>query len=381
MPAKLTTEEFIRKSINVHGTRYDYSKVIYEGNRSHVIIICEKHGEFNQTPMNHLNKQGCPKCGRENVYITVPDTEDIFISKSINKHGSKYDYSHLSFSPNSKKVIIGCYVHGDFTQQKDSHIQGHGCPRCATEAHAGIKRKDVNSFIKEAVLKHGDMYDYSMVKYINNKEKIAIICPYHGVFHQTPSSHILQGSGCNKCVRENNGVLQRKSTENFIKDSISIHGNRYSYLKTEYICSWEKVIITCSIHGDFYVTPTNHLSGCGCVHCTKAGSPHIKKNWINRAGNKLGVFYIIHCFGNDESFYKMGITFNSLKNRYQSKTAMPYNYEVVRLTISSDKEYIWDLEKRFNNFKKQNQYYPKISFAGSSSECFSDYTYKKEKQE
>lgn len=61
-PVKLTTKEFIRRARQVHGNRYDYSKVKYEGSHKKVIIICREHGEFEQTPGNHIHGQNCRKC-------------------------------------------------------------------------------------------------------------------------------------------------------------------------------------------------------------------------------------------------------------------------------------------------------------------------------
>ena len=54
--------EFIKKADAVHGQRYDYSKVNYIGGRIKVKIICDIHGEFEQTPERHLNTKGCSKC-------------------------------------------------------------------------------------------------------------------------------------------------------------------------------------------------------------------------------------------------------------------------------------------------------------------------------
>lgn len=61
---KLTTKEFIERAKQVHGNKYDYSKTIYVNKRTKVCIICPIHGEFYQTPHNHVyQKQGCPECG------------------------------------------------------------------------------------------------------------------------------------------------------------------------------------------------------------------------------------------------------------------------------------------------------------------------------
>ena len=58
---KLTTEEFIKKAREVHGDKYDYSKVEYVDSKTKALIICKEHGEFWQRASNHLKGVGCPK--------------------------------------------------------------------------------------------------------------------------------------------------------------------------------------------------------------------------------------------------------------------------------------------------------------------------------
>lgn len=67
MPTKLTFEKFLERSKNKHGTKYDYSNVIYQNCDSKVKILCKKHQiEFLQTPYNHMNGfSKCPKCKTE----------------------------------------------------------------------------------------------------------------------------------------------------------------------------------------------------------------------------------------------------------------------------------------------------------------------------
>lgn len=57
-----TNEEFINKAKQIHGDKYDYSKVDYKGYDTRVCIICPQHGEFLQTPDSHLQGSGCQKC-------------------------------------------------------------------------------------------------------------------------------------------------------------------------------------------------------------------------------------------------------------------------------------------------------------------------------
>jgi len=61
-----TTEEFISKAKDIHGNKYDYSKVKYKNTNIKVKIICKKHGEFEQVASYHLSKHGCPNCVYKN---------------------------------------------------------------------------------------------------------------------------------------------------------------------------------------------------------------------------------------------------------------------------------------------------------------------------
>lgn len=62
MTNKFTTEEFIRRAREIHRDKYDYSKVEYKTTKIKVCIVCPKHGEFWQTPHQHLLGSGCPRC-------------------------------------------------------------------------------------------------------------------------------------------------------------------------------------------------------------------------------------------------------------------------------------------------------------------------------
>ena len=60
---KLTTDLFISKARKIHGSKYDYSKVVYKNSQTKIEIICPIHGSFFQKPNNHIHgKKGCTKC-------------------------------------------------------------------------------------------------------------------------------------------------------------------------------------------------------------------------------------------------------------------------------------------------------------------------------
>ena len=109
MSKKLTTEEFVKKTKNIHKNKYDYSLVDYKYSKLKVTIICPKHGEFEQIPNAHLMGQGCPKCGGTHKSTTIE-----FIQKAKLIHDKKYDYSLVDYFGSKSKVIIICNKHGNF---------------------------------------------------------------------------------------------------------------------------------------------------------------------------------------------------------------------------------------------------------------------------
>lgn len=124
--AKMTTEYFIEKSRKVHGDLFDYSKSNYTTGKNKIEIICRVHESFFQTPSDHYDSCGCPKCGG-----TVKMTSKTFIEKARVKHGDKYSYDLVDYKNSKGKVDIVCKIHGVFSQQSSSHLAGRDCPSCA----------------------------------------------------------------------------------------------------------------------------------------------------------------------------------------------------------------------------------------------------------
>jgi len=197
-----STDEFIARAKMIHPNNiYDYSKVKYRNRRSKVIIVCPKHGDFQQSPRNHLSGSGCGKCGG-----TQKSDTDEFIARAKMIHPNNiYDYSKVEYLDRRSKVIIVCPKHGDFQQTPDAHLRGKGslggsgCVQCGIESVTNDKRSSTDEFIAKAKLIHpNNIYDYSKVKYLDRRTKVIIVCPKHGDFQQSPSNH-LNGNGCRKC--------------------------------------------------------------------------------------------------------------------------------------------------------------------------------------
>ena len=114
MPKKLTTEEFISKAKEVHGNKYDYSKVEYVNNHTKVCIICPKHGEFWQTPNHHLLGHGCSKCKNEATSLRTkckirPKSRRLIYGVGINDLSETCSYKYLKSYHIWRQMLFRCY--------------------------------------------------------------------------------------------------------------------------------------------------------------------------------------------------------------------------------------------------------------------------------
>jgi hypothetical protein len=193
--------------------------------------------------------------------------KELFIEKSVIKHGDKYDYSLVEYINNKTKVKIICTEHGIFEQNPNNHINGQNCPECAKILKNNKQYSNLDNFIECAKNIHGDKYDYSLVEYVRAIKKVKIICRDHGVFEQQPNNH-LSGQNCPECGKIVKSKKLRLDFEEFIEKAKNIHGDKYDYSLVEYVTTSHKVKIICKKHNYcFESNSANHLSGSGCPKC------------------------------------------------------------------------------------------------------------------
>jgi len=121
------SKDFILKSQKIHNYKYNYDLTIYKNSREKVIIICPIHGEFEQTPSNHLySESGCEKCSRESHKLTSIKEERLCKIKKL--HEFRYEYNDLNIY--NGFINIYCQEHGTFSQLIYNHEYGHGCSLC-----------------------------------------------------------------------------------------------------------------------------------------------------------------------------------------------------------------------------------------------------------
>lgn len=211
----LKVPEFIKRSKDTHGDKYDYSKVHqFKRQRNEtVVIICPNHGEFKQNPYDHYSGSGCPKCW-ENIrseVLTIPWEE---VLKSFREtHGEKYSYNSEDYENSSSKLRINCPKHGEFLQDVNSHKHGQGCPKCGRERISEFLTTTWEEVLNSFREIHKDEYEYIKETYSLLETPMEMICSKHGKFKQTPKNH-RRGSGCPIC-KSSRG---EKEIEFFMRD-------------------------------------------------------------------------------------------------------------------------------------------------------------------
>jgi len=253
------TEDFIDNSKKIHGEKYNYSKVKYKNSTTKVEIICPEHGPFLQLPPSHLVGNGCDKCARQVQSQRQKLSQQEFISRLKKIHGEKYGFDKSIYTGRDGSTIISCPLHGDVEDKINGVLEGEGCPLCAGKRRTNDQIKSMIQNI------HGDLYDLSKVKFKNNETPITLVCQTHGDFQVKPESIFYQSTGCQKCNGHN------LSNEEWIERAKNVHHNKYTYDKFNYINAITKTIVTCTKHGDFSITPNDHInSGNGCPNCNES---------------------------------------------------------------------------------------------------------------
>ena len=257
MSHRKTNSQFIKEANIVHKQKYDYSKVEYIRAHSKVCIICPIHGDFWQTPNQHLKGYGCSKCGGNYKWTT-----EEWVVEASKKNNYLYSYENTHYVNKNTKVIVTCPIHGDFETIPYDHLCGHGCPKCVDKHHYTTEE-----WIEKANQVHLNKYDYSKTQYINSKTKVCIICPKHGEFWQIATNHLM-GIGCSTCG--NVSKIEEKVSRLLI--SLNIVNERQKHFQWLGLQSL-----------DFYLPKYNAAIEC-------QGIQHFKEN--GHFGGKIGLLEI-----------------------------------------------------------------------------------------
>ena len=279
MRSRLTLNEFVSRSKFKHRDQYDYSKVDYQGLYQKVIIICPEHGEFLQTPGNHLAGYKCKACA------ITKKTYSEYIKQCKTKYGDKFDYSlinqtNFDYYSRTPAPII-CSVHGQFTRTAKEHLHGKApCPSCGQENKSKkISKFDFELFVAAANNKYAHKFEYHTPSSKHQKwtDDLTVVCPEHGPFITSASDHLKRSVSCVPCYR----TQQLTPLNEWIKTCMDIHNGYYDYSKVIYTGYEAKVEIGCPKHGIFWQSANRHKSGARCPRCAKGGSSWGEQLWLD----------------------------------------------------------------------------------------------------
>ena len=210
---KKTNDEFIREATEIHGNKYDYSKVVYNGIFNKVTIICHIHGEFQQTARDHLRGHGCVKCSSEKLgkHKTEKAKAD-FIKKATEKTKGKYDLSEVEYVNAKTHIKVICHEkdicgneHGAFYITPSNLLSLYGCPKCGKISSALNKRLPYEKFQGLVDEKYGNgTYTVDRNSYNTNQYEIKVHCNIHDVdfFVNTRTFPRNNISKCPSCIKD-----------------------------------------------------------------------------------------------------------------------------------------------------------------------------------
>lgn len=204
----------------------------YINNKTKIKHKCNKCGNiYGQTPSNHLQGQGCPKCGiKKAINSRTGKTKKKTPEEYYNECKSKgYDLPIENYVKDNTKIKHRCNKGHIYKQIPSDHLQGRGCPICY-----GKKKKTSEEYYQECKSKGLDL---PIEDYKGAKIKIKHTCGKEHLYLQTPDMHSGKHQGCPIC-NESHG---EKYTRNYLdKNNIKyIPQKRFHDLKDKTYLSYD----------------------------------------------------------------------------------------------------------------------------------------------
>lgn len=140
----MTKDDFIKRSTDVHGNKYNYSLVAYSDCKTPVDIICPEHGVFRQRPEQHYKGHGCPICG----IVKSSSKRKLWTKDTITIEAQKYetqaDFKHGSGGAYMAAQRYGMLKYLHSLWKKDTKPRGYWTiEKCEEVAKLCINRREL----------------------------------------------------------------------------------------------------------------------------------------------------------------------------------------------------------------------------------------------
>ena len=285
-------KEWIEYCLALHNGAYDYSKTIFTGADSNVVITCKKHNlDFTQRAAGHKRGNRCPQCAKEAHKDELRSRRCLsspqFIAKVDKIHNGVYDYSETTYISHAHRIVVKCKIHGAFSIQPANHVVGDGCPKCSrSERGKANTRRAADSYpfdvfmsdVRKRNPNHLEKYEYDESSYSVSNEKIRIKClsctkrlGADQWFYQLKRAH-RAGSGCMSCgqIRTQESAFLGK--EEILRRLEKTHPGKFEYFESS-DGTWGRssyVQRKCNDCGDIrFQRIGSALSGSGCGKCSR----------------------------------------------------------------------------------------------------------------
>lgn len=225
MSKRITTEEWKKECIAIHGDEFDYTESVYINSKTLIEIRCKTHGIIKVNPNRHKKGSKCRRCYAEaNSPFKKGTLEELKVDFKI-VHGDRYNYDKLKdFKTQHDKGIITCKIHGDFEQKLYSHKAGSGCEKCSYIERGINSRISLEDFKSRSNVIHSDKFCYDKTIFETLADTVIITCPHHGDFKQKGKDHFY--SGCNQCGKIASSYTYEKNSD-YIEISKSLKSGVY----------------------------------------------------------------------------------------------------------------------------------------------------------
>ena len=275
----------------------------------------------------------------------LPEKEET--QKYINANGEKRTCTTMRKRWFATMECIRCKKEFTVKERTNNKHIDTPCEKCKYEIAA------YNSFIKKALTKHKERFDYSLItsdNYINLFTPVNIICKKHGAFSQKPKDHTSNKNGkqcCPSCIQEFNKLHNKRSIESW-KDELAEKTPHITFVKHGNSDSnMEKCTLKCNHHGEFETTLAsikNSVYVCHkCAIDNNAFDARLKRIDIK------GTLY--HIYIPSINLWKIGVTTKTLKERFRR---LPFTYKIIwEHEYSTVKE---AYEKEFFYLKQYRKY-------------------------
>lgn len=193
---------------------------------------------------------------------------------------------------------------------------------------------------------------HPMSEYTKAKDKMLFSTKY-GLVSTSPDT-LLAGHAPN--VRS---AIDRKD---YVKNQLLfLYDNKYDFIINSDNRHVGRITLICPIHGAQSIDSDAIFNGCGCPQC-------------NHGWEKSNVLYLIRLYNEQESFYKLGISYRKggVVRRYSDYRLLGYNVDELKVIEFDDFVQARELETKLKKLISNNLYTPKNWEYKSSTECFTD---------